>query len=64
MAKKEKDQKDWLDAAFDDKETQDEIDRARRSRNIGCLIGALVIFAAAIVLVAMSCGSLASIMQV
>lgn len=63
MAKNKEEQKDWLDAAFDDKETQSEIDRARRSRNIGCLIGGLVIIAAAIVLVMLSCSSLASIMQ-
>lgn len=63
MAKHDKEQQDWLDAAFNDKETQSEIDRARRSRNIGCLIGAFVIIAAVIVLVVMSCGSIAAVMQ-
>lgn len=63
MAKNTEDRKDWLDAAFDDKDTQNEIDRARRSRNIGCLVGGLVIIVAAVILAVMSCSSLASIMQ-
>lgn len=63
MGKNEEQQQDWLDAAFNEKETQDEIDRARRSRNIGCLIAAIVIIVAVVALLMFSCDALSAVVS-
>ena len=50
----------WLDDAFDDEKQAEELQRAQASRNIGCLVGALVIVAIVVILAVVGCGVLAS----
>ena len=52
MAKKKQDY-DWLDDAFDDKKTDDEIRKAKQFSNLGCIfsIVAIVIFILVIILI-------------
>lgn len=63
MSKSEEQQQDWLDAAFNEKETQDEIDRARKSRNVGCLIGAIIMIIAVVALLMFSCDALSAVVS-
>lgn len=51
----------WLDDAFDDEKAAQELERAQRSRNLGCLIVLLAAVLIIIAFVLFSCGAIAMI---
>ncbi len=47
----DKDERNWLDEAFDDKKNAEEMERLNRSQRNGCIIWAIVLVIAIIVFV-------------